>query len=119
MLVLSNQAGRPFITAGDAFPLELVRRAGGRDLSDELGFSRTGPISAEQLIDADPDAILLIDMNGSGHDIFTPLLDNPAVAALPALEQDRVMLLEGREVQALGLTETIEGLNHLGEWLDS
>lgn len=118
VLVLSNQAGQPFVTAGAAFPLEVVRLAGGQDASEALGMNRTGPISAEQVIAADPDAILLVDMNGSGDQIFTPLLTNDAVAELPAVAEDRVLLVEGREVQALGLTSTVDGRDRIAEWLE-
>lgn len=117
VLVLSNQAGQPFVTAGEAFPLELVRLAGGRDASAELGIARSGPITAEQVIAAEPDAILLLDMNGSGTAIFEPLLANPAVAALPAADPERTLLLPGREVQALGLTDAVTGHEQLSEWL--
>lgn len=117
VLVLSNQAGQPFVTAGAAFPLEVVRLAGAQDGSESLGMARSGPISAEQVIAADPDAILLVDLHGSGEQVFTPLLTNPAVAALPAVAEDRVLLVEGREVQALGLTSTVEGRDRIADWL--
>lgn len=117
VLVLSNQAGRPFVTAGGAFPLEVLRLAGAQDASEALGMVRTGPISAEQVLAAEPDRILLIDMNGSGDSIFRPLLDNPAVAGLPAVAEHEVLLLEGREVQALGLSGTVSGREQIVEWL--
>lgn len=117
VLVLSNQAGRPFVTAGGAFPLEILRLAGAQDASESLGMVRTGPISAEQVLAAEPDRILLVDMNGSGDAIFRPLLDNAAVAGLPAVAEHEVLLLEGREVQALGLTSTVDGRDRIAEWI--
>lgn len=117
VLVLSNQAGRPFVTAGGAFPLELLRLAGAQDASQDLGMVRSGPITAEQVLAAEPDRILLIDMNGSGDAIFQPLLSNPAVAALPALTEHEPLLLEGRQVQALGLSTTVEGRDRIAEWI--
>ncbi|MGC0272925.1 ABC transporter substrate-binding protein [Pseudactinotalea sp. Z1739] len=118
VLVLSNQAGRPFVTAGGAFPLEVVRLAGGRDASADLGMVRSGPISAEQVLAADPDRILLVDMNGSGETIFADLLNNPAVAALPAVAEHEPFLVEGKYVQALGFTSTVEGRDQIATWLD-
>ncbi|SJN08219.1 periplasmic binding protein [Leucobacter sp. 7(1)] len=115
VLVLSNQAGRAFVTAGNAFPLRLLELAGAQDVSAELGIVTTGPISAEQLVQADPDGILLIDMNGSGERMFAELLENPAVAALPGAQ--RTLLLPGKDVQAMGLTNTISGLEQLEAWL--
>src|SRR5699024_8699759 len=117
VLVLSNQAGRPFVTAGGAFPLEVVELAGARDASERIGVSRTGPITAEQVIAAEPDRILLVDMNGSGRQIFADLLGNPAIAALPAVAEHEVLLVEGKQVQALGLTSTIEGRDRIAEWI--
>ena len=117
VLALSNQAGQPFVVAGEAFPLELLHLAGAEDAGASLGFERSGPISAEQVIAAEPDAILLVDMNGSGDRIFAPLLENDAVAALPAVSEERVLLMEGRKLQALGFTATIEGRDELAAWL--
>jgi len=115
VLVLTNQAGRPFVTAGAAFPLELLELAGARSASDDLGIQITGPISVEQIVQADPDGILLIDMNGSGDRLFAEMLGNPAVAALPGAGS--TLLVQGREVQALGLTATVGGLAKLKEWV--
>lgn len=119
VMVLSNQAGRPFITGGNAFPLELLERAGGTNVSAELGITSSGPISVEQIVEAAPDAILLIDMNGSGTRLFSELLSNPAVAALDAARDENVLLVTGRDVQALGLTNTITGLGTLTDWVRS
>ncbi|NLE96502.1 MAG: ABC transporter substrate-binding protein [Propionibacterium sp.] len=117
VLVLGNQAGQPFITAGAAFPLEVLRLAGGDDVSAELGFTATAPITVEQVVQADPDAILLIDMNGSGRRLFEPIMDSPAIATLAGSAEDRVLLLEGRQVQALGLEHAVEGLDAINAWL--
>ncbi len=118
VLVLSNQAARPFITAGDAFPLHLLALAGGSDVSPELGVPRTGPVSVEQVLQADPDGIVLIDMNGTGDRFFAELLENPAVAALPAVAEGRILRVPGRQVQAHGLTETVAGLALIADWVD-
>lgn len=117
VLMLSNQAGQPFVVAGSAFPLEILRLAGGQDVGEELGFVRSGPISAEEVIATQPDAIVLVDMNGSGRAVFDPLLTNEAVAELPAIANDRVLLVEGRMVQALGFTAAIEGRELIEQWL--
>ena len=56
-------------------------------------------------------------MNGSGERLFAPVLENPAVAAMPAMRDGRVLLLAGNQVQALGLDATVSGLAQLEEWL--
>ena len=119
VLVLTNQAGRPFITAGNAYPIELLGLSGAQNVAAELGIDRTGPISAEQIVQANPDGIVLIDMNGTGDRMFTELLTNPAVASISALTSDRVLRVEGRQVQALGLATTVDGLSQLTEWVST
>lgn len=119
VLILNNQAGRPMVTAGTAFPVEMVTLAGAADASVELGMKTTGPITAEQVVQAAPDAILLIDMNGSGEASFSSLLKNPAVAAMSSVADEKVHLVTGKSVQALGLTSTIAGLNDLRAWVAS
>lgn len=119
VLVLTNQAGRPFITAGSAYPIELLGLSGAQNVAAELGIDRTGPISAEQIVQANPDGIVLIDMNGTGDRMFNELLANPAVASLSALTNDRVLRVEGRQVQALGLAATVDGLSQLTDWVST
>lgn len=117
ILVLSNQAGRAFVTAGSAFPLDMLTLAGGVDASSDLGIRATGPITAEQIVQANPDGILLVDMNGSGERLFADVLTNEAVAALPGAANTH--LVEGKDVQALGLRSTIPGLTDLTTWVTS
>lgn len=119
VLVLTNQAGRPFLTAGAAYPLALLKLAGAEDSSADLDRERTGPISAEQIVQAAPDGIVLIDMNGTGDRMFTELLENSAVTSLPAVSQNRILRVEGKQVQALGLKTTVDGLDTLTEWVKS
>lgn len=119
VLVLTNQAGRPFVTAGNAYPIELLDLSGAQNVAAELGIDRTGPISAEQIVQANPDGIVLIDMNGTGDRMFSELLANPAVASLSAIANDRVLRVEGRQVQALGLAATVDGLSQLTEWVST
>lgn len=117
ILMLTNQAGRPFATAGSAFPLHLLDLAGAVSVTDSLGMDTTGAISAEQIVAADPDGLVLIDMNGTGDRMYAELLANPAVAALPAASPERIMRISGREVQALGLVATVTGLESLTAWV--
>lgn len=117
VLVLSNQAGKPFVTSGTAFPLEVLSMAGAADASAVLGLRSTGPITAEQVVLANPDAILLVDMNGSGDTMFRELLSNPAVAALPGAAHQYVVA--GKQVQGLGLRSVVTGLEDLTAWVAS
>lgn len=115
--ILSNQAGRPFINAADVLTSDLVKRAGGALVADRIGLRNTGPVTAEQLIAANPDAILLIDVTGKGRDSFGSLLDNPAVAELAAVRDDRVKLLPARISYGVGGARIADGLEEIARWL--
>lgn len=115
--ILSNQAGRPFINAADVLTSDLVRRAGGTLVADRIGLRTTGPVTAERLIAADPDAILLIDVTGKGRDSYRPLLDNPAVAELAAVRAGRVKLLPARTSYGIGGVHLADGLEEIARWL--
>ncbi|HLS01048.1 MAG TPA: ABC transporter substrate-binding protein, partial [Beutenbergiaceae bacterium] len=104
-------------TAGRAFPLEMIHLAGAKDAGEQLDLVRTGPITAEQVVAVDPDGIVLLDMNGSGDAVFEELLTNDAVAHLDAVADDRVILMDGRDMQALGFRATVDGLDELHQWL--
>ncbi|MBX3311591.1 MAG: ABC transporter substrate-binding protein [Microbacteriaceae bacterium] len=117
VLIINNQAGRPFVTAGQAYPLELLELAGAVNIAEELGVDRSAPINVEELVQANPDGIVLVDMNGTGDRMFSELLSNPAVASLKAVSDDRLLHIEGKQVQALGLNNTVEGLTILADWV--
>ncbi|MGV9746637.1 ABC transporter substrate-binding protein [Rhodococcus zopfii] len=117
VLVLSNQAGRPMVNAGSGFTLDLLARAGGRNAADDAGLTRTGFADPEQVVRTDPDAVLLVDMLGAGRDSFAPLLSNPGVSELAAVRGDRVLVLDGKQAQALGLQTTAEGAQRIRDWL--
>ncbi|GAA5063422.1 ABC-type Fe3+-hydroxamate transport system substrate-binding protein [Thermocatellispora tengchongensis] len=115
--ILSNQAGRPFINAADVLTSDLVKRAGGTLVAERIGLRTTAPVSAEQLIAAKPDAILLIDVTGKGRDSYRSLLDNPAVAELAAVREDRVKLLPARISYGVGGVHLADGLEEMAHWL--
>lgn len=117
VLILSNQAGRPMVNAGKGFTQDLVARAGGRNAADDAGLSRTGFADPEQVVRARPDAILLVDMLGLGRESFAAILANPAVRQLPAVRDDRILVLDAKHSQALGLQSTVDGLRQIRVWL--
>ena len=115
--ILSNQAGRPFINAADVLASDLVKRAGGDLVADKIGLRATAPVTAEQLIAAAPDAILLIDVTGKGRESFASVLDDPAVAELPAVRDGRVTLLPARISYGTGGVRVADGLEEIARWL--
>lgn len=115
--VLSNQAGRPFLNAADVLTSDLVKRAGGTLVAERVGLRTTAPVTTEQLLAAEPDAILLIDVTGKGRDSYRSLLDNPAVAELDAVQKGRVKLLPARISYGIGGVHLADGLEEIARWL--
>ncbi|MEQ8234121.1 MAG: ABC transporter substrate-binding protein, partial [Gammaproteobacteria bacterium] len=61
---------------------ELLRRAGLRDVADELGLPGGGFVTLEHLLVAAPDVIVFPVRHDSGSSLAETLLDHPALAAL-------------------------------------
>ncbi|MFD0855186.1 ABC transporter substrate-binding protein, partial [Actinomadura adrarensis] len=116
VLILSNQAARPFINDDGVITSDLVRRAGGINAATELGVRQTMPVSTEHVVKADPDAILLVDVTGKGMGSYESILNNPAVKNLDAVKNDRVRLFPAAEVYGGGLG-LLDGLDKVGSWL--
>lgn len=117
--VLSNQAGPVFLNAGASLTTELLGSAGAVSAAESIGVTKTMPIQPEQLVAADPDAIMLVDVTGRGEESFDQLLGNPAVAGLDAVVEDRVRMFPAREVYGLGGREVVSGSEAVLEWIQS
>lgn len=117
VLVLSNQAGRPMVNAGRNFTISLLTRAGGDSAASRANVTTTGFADPEKVAAMEPDAIILSDITGRGQPSFDSVLKNPAVAALPAVQQGRVLLIDGRKTQAYGLTSVVDGFTEIHQWL--
>lgn len=115
--ILSNQAHVPFINAGSSLVSELVVNGGGSNVADKIGITQTMPIQPEQLVAANPEAIMLVDVTGKGESSFDAVLANPAVAALPAVQEGRVQMFVGRDVYALAGREVVSGSAAVLDWL--
>lgn len=119
VLILTNVARVPFIIGPGVSTTDLVERAGGVNAADTLGVEATiSGISVEQIIAANPDRILLSDGLGTGRAAFDNLLSNPALAEVPAIAHDGVLVLPARIT--FGVAHTlVDGLEAIAEWLHS
>lgn len=117
VVVLSNQAHVPLINADDALVSEVVRHGGGINAAATMGITQTMPVQPEQLVSMAPDSIMLIDVTGRGEASFGALLDNPAVAALPAVQEGRVKVFLARDVYAVAGRGIVSGSRAVMEWL--
>ncbi|WP_166356134.1 ABC transporter substrate-binding protein [Phytoactinopolyspora limicola] len=117
VLVLTNQADNPFIAGPDSMPTDLVRHAGGAPAVEDAGIERTMPAEPEQIIRTNPDAILLVDVLGKGRESFDGVLGNEAVAEIPAVAEERVLMLPGRSAMASAGVHVVDGVQEIAAWL--
>src|SRR5690606_33058778 len=106
-----------FAVGSGAFPSFLVELTGATLSSTELNIAQTRPIDAELVVKANPDAIILIDLHGTDRSAFDPILSNPVVANITAVAEDRILLLQGRQIQALALAELPTTAQLVNDWL--
>ncbi|GAA2826084.1 hypothetical protein GCM10020220_013460 [Nonomuraea rubra] len=90
---------------------------GGDLVAERIGLRATAPVTAEQLIAAKPDAILLIDVTGKGQASFASVMSNPAVAELAAVRDGRVKLMPARISYGTGSVHIADGLEEIARWL--
>ncbi|MGO2097687.1 MAG: ABC transporter substrate-binding protein [Candidatus Microbacterium stercoravium] len=115
--ILSNQAQTPFINAGSSLVADIVANGGGASAAAQIGIDKTMPVQPEQLVAMDPDCIMLVDVTGKGEASFDELLAHPAIAALPAVADDRVALFPGRQMYGLAGREVVSASERVLEWL--
>ena len=117
VLILTNLPGVPFVIGPGVSTTDLVWRAGGVNAAYAIGVETTiGPITAAQIAEAEPDRILLIDGLGTGRSAFQTLMSAPDLADLPAVADDRVLVLPARI--SFGVAHTlIDGLEAIVDWL--
>ena len=117
VMILTNVAGVPFMIGPGVSTTDLVQRAGGSDASYALGVTTSiSPVTAAQIGAAEPDRIVLVDGLGTGRSVFQTLLDDPALAELPVIADDRILVLPARI--SFGVAHTlIEGLEAIVDWL--
>lgn len=87
----------------------LAIRAGATDAGAAAGITRTMPIDAETLLLANPDILFVEDFRGSGLEPFQDLLDNPALADVPAIKNGRVVLLPMNEASSTAGLQMYKG----------
>ncbi len=118
VLVLSNQAPTmPFINAGDVITSELIADAGGVNAAAAAGVQATMPVNPEQIVQANPDYIMLVDVLGAGESSFQSLLSNPAIANLNAVKEGHVKLFAARQVYGDAGTEIVTRIHQIMSWI--
>lgn len=95
----------------------LITRAHGMNAGDAIGLTQTRPIDAELIATANPDVILLEDFQGQGEEPFAEILDNPALADVPAVANDRIYLIPMSEASGISGLNTAVGYRKVIEAL--
>jgi len=116
VLMVSNQATRPLMAGPDSLSYELIQRAGAVPAVDRLGLQRSMPAGVEQIMQADPDYLLLVDVLGKGEESFRELMESPGMETVKAVQNGNVRLVPARSFYSAG-TGLVEGLEELVEWL--
>lgn len=95
----------------------LITRAHASNAGQSIGLTKTRPIDAEQIVAANPDVIFLEDFQGMGEEPFTELLENPALATVPAVAEDRIFIIPMSEASGISGLNTAEGYRKIIEAL--
>ncbi|MFG2071849.1 ABC transporter substrate-binding protein [Nonomuraea maritima] len=117
VLIMPNMGGKVYVSATNVLTSALVDAAGGVNAAVEAGYTHTMPVSPEQVVAADPDMIMLIDVMGAGEKSFSAVMDNPAVRKLPAVRDGKVRLFSASKIYGIGGVELVDGLKDIAGWL--
>jgi len=113
--VISPDGTQPWLIGPTSFQYDLLVRAGARYAGERLGVTRSIVASVEQLIQADPEYLLLTDWSGRGLDAYRDFLAHPGMQAVTAVEKGNVLILPYRELWHT--LDAIEGLEKVAAWL--
>jgi iron complex transport system substrate-binding protein len=117
VLIMPNMGGKVYVSATDVLTSALIDDAGGVNASVKAGIAHTMPTNPEQVVAANPDMIMLIDVMGTGQSSFNAILGNPAVKNLPAVRQGKVKLFSADKIYGIGGVELVDGLQDIAAWL--
>ena len=100
-------------TCGNNFTAKLIRHAGGINVFEQMEKT-WAVVSWESVIDKNPDVIIINDYGSTSlEDKIAQLKENPALASVPAIQNDRIYSVTLCEVFASSMTAgTIEKFAH-------
>lgn len=113
--VVSPESNQPYLLGPDVFKHDLLLKAGGNYAGTRLGVMRTVVARMEQLIQADPEYLLLSDWTGMGADAYIEFLNHPGMQAVTAVAKGNVLVLPYRELWHT--LDAIDGLEKVAAWL--
>lgn len=118
VLVLSEVGGDvgPMMMGPTNISYDLLQLAGATPAVDEIGLERSTPAAIEQIMNMDPEYIVLVDFYGKGDEGYQELMEDPAWETLQAIEKDQVEIIDAKYMINPNL-ENIKGLKMLTEFI--
>ncbi|MGF7162081.1 iron complex transport system substrate-binding protein [Rhodoligotrophos appendicifer] len=92
LFILSVASGRMMASGSGTSADEMIKLAGARNALS--GFDGYKPVSAEAVIAAAPDVVLMMTRGGSGHGAGD-ILNDPAISQTPAGKNKRLVTMDG------------------------
>lgn len=91
-------------TCGNNFTAQLIRHAGGKNIFEDME-STWATVSWESVIEADPEVIIINDYGSTSlEEKIAQLKENPALAEVSAIKNDRIISVHLCEVFASSMT---------------
>lgn len=100
-------------TCGNNFTSKLIERAGGTNIFNDLDTT-WATVSWEEIVERAPEVIIINDYAGDTlEEKIAQLKENPALATVPAIQNDRIISVKLCEVFASSMTaDTVEKFSH-------
>ncbi|QQU97852.1 ABC transporter substrate-binding protein [Corynebacterium amycolatum] len=116
-LVLFARGGQKMIMGMQSATTNLVELAGGEPISPKGKRPGAVPADPETIVQLNPDVILIQDFHGQGKAPFQELLDNPALADVAAVKNDRVQLIDAKTTSGTAGMHMPDGLREIADAL--
>ncbi len=88
----------PYFIGSSNISYDIVKRAGAEHSADTLGLTRVTKASIEQIIQADPDNIILIQWQEGDTKDLEEVTNTPGWETLQAVKNDRIKLMTVKEL---------------------
>lgn len=97
----------PF-TACQGMPGDMIKLAGGYSIFDDIDKG-WATVSWEQVIERDPEVIMMLDYNGENPEKIAALYENEALKNISAIKNKRIIEINGADIQgSAGSAGTVE-----------
>lgn len=108
---------KPYLLGTDSISSLIAETAGAELAGRSAGIDKAMQADPELVLRANPDAIVLLDSGGRGVSDYDTLLQNPALAGVQAIKDNRVLLLPSTDASATAGVHVTDGLRRIAEWL--